>query len=852
MKTVIDGGISMKEECTNHVNETLSMHGWNEHNIDQFIFNSCIGGACVFEYCNDDIHMIRVSAKYAEVIGSAGMTSEAALALRWSDYLDEENLKIMQDAVRLSIATKDEVTSEYVFCNLPAAPSKTYLRSSLRVIDQQQDRFLIYCMNENITARKEAEYKKEIIQKQLKVIMDNVGSGITATKIEDAGVEFLFSNDRYYEILGYTRGEYHTLFDKTFGPILKEDLDYVMICIKRAAFLDEPLMLEFRALRKDGKLIWLRDRITRTQFIGRDDTIQLSIIDDITEEKASLEEIHLLNENLITLMKDVPGGYVRLQVRPDGSGIPIEVSDGFCSIVGLRQEEIKKRYWENMTQMIHPDDRMKVQNAIRELFDNKGKTGIRYRIQQNNREYSWVQMHGRLTRNEQGEYFLNAYYYDLSEKEKEEVTLLDSMPVLLRAIMESSTDLVFAKDREFRYICCSNTFVQFAGLQSMEEVVGKTDEELFGSQIATQFRKDDMLLLKNGESIVDKVETIPSTDGVTHYVTTSKYPLRDIKDHLTGIYGVARDITEYRNSYAQLKLLTDSIPGGIATFFVKGDELRIIYCNDGFSRIVGYNPDSLKEYAPNAMLKLIEQEDAVAILEQLERLKKYNIPMDVDYRIYNHKDYSMRWINLKGVIFEKRDDVYIVNTVQCDITKAKKKEESNRIHEEELKLAMAQLGRSIGEYDINTQTLYMSQTYAQKYQFPEVRTNIPDCMRDSGELSEEMFGLYKDFIDSIHRGKKSATLEIEINQVNGTTRWERIESMIIYSEEGLPIKALLALDNTTEQHKRFEIEQKRPTLGAGNLLVHALFDLTDKKTIEYCNQDGSAVPIEEQLEFLNG
>lgn len=121
------------------------------------------------------------------------MTSEAALALRWSDYLDEENLKIMQDAVRLSIATKDEVTSEYVFCNLPAAPSKTYLRSSLRVIDQQQDRFLIYCMNENITARKEAEYKKEIIQKQLKVIMDNVGSGITATKIEDAGVEFLFS-----------------------------------------------------------------------------------------------------------------------------------------------------------------------------------------------------------------------------------------------------------------------------------------------------------------------------------------------------------------------------------------------------------------------------------------------------------------------------------------------------------------------------------------------------------------------------------------------------------------------------------------------------------------------------------
>ena len=38
--------------------------------------------------------------------------------------------------------------------------------------------------------------------------MGNVGSGVTAVTFDEGKVRYIFVNDRYYEILGYTRQQY--------------------------------------------------------------------------------------------------------------------------------------------------------------------------------------------------------------------------------------------------------------------------------------------------------------------------------------------------------------------------------------------------------------------------------------------------------------------------------------------------------------------------------------------------------------------------------------------------------------------------------------------------------------------
>ena len=133
---------------------------WDPKSMDTLIFNSYVGGACIFEYYNGNIELIRANDKYAQVIGSAGMTIEDALKLNWSEHLDLENQQAVQQAVQKSIESGDEVIGEFVFNDLPGCPGKTHLRSLLRVIATTGERCLIYCTNENITMEKRAEEER--------------------------------------------------------------------------------------------------------------------------------------------------------------------------------------------------------------------------------------------------------------------------------------------------------------------------------------------------------------------------------------------------------------------------------------------------------------------------------------------------------------------------------------------------------------------------------------------------------------------------------------------------------------------------------------------------------------------
>ena len=344
-------------------------------------------------------------------------------------------------------------------------------------------------------------------------------------------------------------------------------------------------------------------------------------------------------------------------------------------------------YGSDVTAEVCPEDVHIVTEAIKSAFLSNGRTSAKYRIRHKNGSYVWVQMFGRLSHNGDGVYFLNTYYADLSEQEKREISFRETMPVLLRAIMQSSTDLSFAKDKDFRYICCSPAFAAFAGQTDESGVIGKTDFELFPLQTAEQFRLDDMNLFESGKMIVDKVEPIPSDDGIQHYSSTSKYILFDTMGGIVGLYGIGRDITEYRTSYSQLKLLTDSIPGGIATYVCTPEGIHLSYFNDGFCKLhelTGIESDAIISLPP---LDGGPAADIKVMLDGLDKLKSGEIPsLNIVYRVNKYSSAGTKWINLRGVLSDRQGDVYIVNTVQFDITDAKLAEEEMRRTQEKLRL----------------------------------------------------------------------------------------------------------------------------------------------------------------------
>ncbi|MDX2232747.1 MAG: PAS domain-containing protein [Leptolyngbyaceae cyanobacterium bins.349] len=122
---------------------------------------------------------------------------------------------------------------------------------------------------------------------------------------------------------------------------------------------------------------------------------------------------------------------------------------------------------------------------------------------------------------------------------------------LLRTVMDTSPDWIFAKNQDFRYILVNQSLAQALGL-SMVDMLGKTDMELgfadeliFGSpeKGIRGFRADDMRALA-GEEVCNAFDPVTIADGSLRILDTRKIPLRDANGEIFAMLGVCRDLTD--------------------------------------------------------------------------------------------------------------------------------------------------------------------------------------------------------------------------------------------------------------------------------------------------------------------
>lgn len=79
------------------------------------------------------------------------------------------------------------------------------------------------------------------------------------------------------------------------------------------------------------------------------------------------------------------------------------------------------------------------------------------------------------------------------------------LQLTLKAILRNSKDLIFIKDTDLKYIGVSLAFARMAGFESSEDLLGKSDYEIFDRELARKYTEDDRLVLKSGEPIVNLI-----------------------------------------------------------------------------------------------------------------------------------------------------------------------------------------------------------------------------------------------------------------------------------------------------------------------------------------------------------
>ena len=110
----------------------------------------------------------------------------------------------------------------------------------------------------------------------------------------------------------------------------------------------------------------------------------------------------------------------------------------------------------------------------------------------------------------------------------------------LQAFMQNSPSLMFIKDLQGCYVHVNEQFTRSFGLEQ-EDVLFRTDDEIFASDQAAQFKANDTRSLAAGKAI-EAEEIARYADGL-HTSIVCKFPLRDSTGEINGLGGIATDIT---------------------------------------------------------------------------------------------------------------------------------------------------------------------------------------------------------------------------------------------------------------------------------------------------------------------
>ncbi len=124
------------------------------------------------------------------------------------------------------------------------------------------------------------------------------------------------------------------------------------------------------------------------------------------------------------------------------------------------------------------------------------------------------------------------------------IKLKDRCPEMM-ALLRHTEDSVYFKDMDGKFVLVSEAKASRSGVR-YEDMIGKTDFDFLPLEEAQECRNDEILIMKTGESIIDKEEELTRPDGTKDWVSVSKIPWRDADGTIIGVIGISRVVTKMK------------------------------------------------------------------------------------------------------------------------------------------------------------------------------------------------------------------------------------------------------------------------------------------------------------------
>ena len=227
---------------------------------------------------------------------------------------------------------------------------------------------------------------------------------------------------------------------------------------------------------------------------------------------------------------------------------------------------------------------------------------------------------------------------------------------LLQGITEGTTDAVFVKDLQGRYLMMNSAGARFLG-RSVDEVLGKDDAELFNEDVGRMIMERDRAVVQSGGA--QTYEEAATAAGITRTYLATKGPYRDPSGQVIGLLGICRDISdrkraeeEIRRSQQKLQIHFEHTPLAVVEWDL---QFRVAAWNPSAEQVFGYSrQEALGQYAsfivPAPFRQYVDQVWQ-SLLNQKGGVRSTNDNITKDGRVISCEWYNTPLVDESGRVF---------------------------------------------------------------------------------------------------------------------------------------------------------------------------------------------------------
>lgn len=331
----------------------------------------------------------------------------------------------------------------------------------------------------------------------------------------------------------------------------------------------------------------------------------------------------------------------------------------------------------------------------------------------------------------------------------------------LNSIIENQPGLIWFKDTEGRFLAVNKAFAVSCRQEHPENLVGKTDLDIWPKELAEQYRRDDNDVMANKSSRIT-IETIYD-QGRNRCFETFKAPVLSEKNEIIGTTGYARDITESKQAESALQESEERLQlvlrGGNLGMWDTDLTTGEMIINDRWAEMLGYPREEI-DSSLEGWKKLVHPDDLPGVLEaRMDHMEGRTFYYTSEYRLRT-KSGQWKWIHTAGQIASRDASGKPLRAVgiHIDITKAKELEQ--RVVQQERLSAIGQLTAGIAHDFNNTLTsiLGFAQLLHQLPTMPEEARKDLAIIISSGKRAAHLVQQMLDFSRQSIRCPKSLDL----------------------------------------------------------------------------------------------